>query len=149
MGEYVLFKSCFYLLSDSSSSSGTGEKTLRVHLGFEYECPRGHRFFSSAPDKVFKAPASGVFKVCSCLPLPSILLVQVRLRTEVPSTQSSTQLGFELMTSRSWQYISCHWDACSNYSAISDFPFLLVIASWAHDVMYGTQWSYWDQGRCH
>ena len=25
------------------------------------------------------------------------------------------------MTSRSWQYISRHWDACSNHSAISDF----------------------------
>ena len=24
------------------------------------------------------------------------------------------------MTSRSWQYISCHWDACSNHLAISD-----------------------------
>ena len=29
--------------------------------------------------------------------------------------------GFELTTSRSWQYTSCHWDACSNHSAISDF----------------------------
>ena len=35
-------------------------------------------------------------------------------------TPSSTLLGFELMTSRSWQYISCHWDTCSNHSAISD-----------------------------
>ena len=25
------------------------------------------------------------------------------------------------MTSGSWQHISCHWDACSNHSAISDF----------------------------
>ena len=29
--------------------------------------------------------------------------------------------GFELITSRSWQYISCHWDACSNHLVISDF----------------------------
>ena len=35
------------------------------------------------------------------------------LRTEVLCTLSSTQAGFELMTSRSRQYISCHWDACS------------------------------------
>ena len=27
---------------------------------------------------------------------------------------------FELMTSRSWQYIACHWDACFNHLAISD-----------------------------
>ena len=25
------------------------------------------------------------------------------------------------MISRSWQYISCHWDTCSNHSTISDF----------------------------
>ena len=34
---------------------------------------------------------------------------------------SLTRLGFKLMTSRSWQYISCHWDACSSGLAISDF----------------------------
>ena len=37
--------------------------------------------------------------------------------------------GFELMTSRSWQYIPCHWDACSNHSAISDFH------SWVYIVL--------------
>ena len=50
-----------------------------------------------------------------------IVLVQVRFRTEVLRTQSSTWQGFELMASRSWQVISCHWDACSNHFAISDF----------------------------
>ena len=29
--------------------------------------------------------------------------------------------GVELMTSRSWQYTSFHWDACCNHSAINDF----------------------------
>ena len=33
---------------------------------------------------------------------------------------SSTRLAFELMTSRSWEYISCNWSTCSNHSAISD-----------------------------
>ena len=37
-------------------------------------------------------------------------------------------------TPRSWQYISCHWDACSNHSAISE---IIVI----HD----TECPYWDQ----
>ena len=51
-----------------------------------------------------------------------IFLVQVQHRTEVLCTPSSTQLGCELMTSRSWQYNDCsHWDACSNHSAFSDF----------------------------
>ena len=40
----------------------------------------------------------------------------LRLRTEVLSIPSSTRLGFELMTSKSWQSIPCHWGACSNYS---------------------------------
>ena len=35
----------------------------------------------------------------------SYFLIQVRLRTEVPCTPSTTRLGFELMTSRSWQHI--------------------------------------------
>ncbi|KAK7494187.1 hypothetical protein BaRGS_00014660 [Batillaria attramentaria] len=30
------------------------ENTVRVYIGMEYECPRGHRFFCSAPDKVIK-----------------------------------------------------------------------------------------------
>ena len=50
------------------------------------------------------------------------IFIQVWLRTEVLSTPSLTRLGFELVTSRSWQYFSCHhWDACSNHLAISDF----------------------------
>ena len=65
---------------------------------------------------------------CPWYPSHQILfLVQVQLRTEVLHTPSSTRLGFELMISRSWWYfflkwwyISCHWDACSNHSAISD-----------------------------
>ena len=43
--------------------------------------------------------------------LKLIFLVQVRLWTEHHAPLS----GLELMTSRSWQYISCHWDACSNH----------------------------------
>ena len=38
----------------------------------------------------------------------------------VRGTPSSTWPGFDLITSRTLQYISCHWDACSNHSAISD-----------------------------
>ena len=48
------------------------------------------------------------------------LFSQVRLRTEVLRTPSVTPPGFELMTSRLWQYISCHWDTSSDHSAISD-----------------------------
>ena len=50
-----------------------------------------------------------------------LFFVTVRLRIEVLSTPSLTRPGFELMTSRSWQHTSCHWDTCSNHLAISDF----------------------------
>ena len=54
-------------------------------------------------------------------------------RTEVLCIPSLTQPEFELMTSRSWQYILCHWDPCSNHSAISNLPcfipFVLILIS--------------------
>ena len=53
--------------------------------------------------------------LCCCF------MVQVWLKTEVLHSPSLTWPGFELMTSRSWQYLSCHWDACSNHLTIIDF----------------------------
>ena len=44
-----------------------GDLSVTVYLGHEYECPRGHRFFISSPEKIFKAPASGQFKVTNQL----------------------------------------------------------------------------------
>ena len=63
---------------------------------------------------------------CVCKSIYNLFLFQVRLRTEVLCTPSSTQMDFEFMISRSWQYMSCHWDACSNHSAISDFNLLFL-----------------------
>ena len=61
-----------------------------------------------------------------------VSLVQVRLRTEVLRTPRSTRPGFKLMTSRSWQYISCHWDSCSNHLAFSDLS--------RHELL---NWNHW------
>ena len=36
-------------------------------------------------------------------------------------TPSLTPIRVQAHDSRSWQYISYHWDTCSNHSAISDF----------------------------
>lgn len=36
---------------------------LRIYLGDEYECPRGHRFFCSGPEKVIKVSSSSTVKV--------------------------------------------------------------------------------------
>nr|CAD7262909.1 unnamed protein product [Timema shepardi] len=45
----------------------TGNKDLsefvvKIFIGVEYECPRGHRFMCSAPDKVLKTTGSGLVK---------------------------------------------------------------------------------------
>ena len=49
-----------------------------------------------------------------------IYLVQVRLMTGVLLTPSSTWLRCALMTPKSWQYISCYWDASFSHLVISD-----------------------------
>ena len=53
-----------------------------------------------------------------------IFLVQVRLRVEVLFTPRSTLRGFELMTSRWWEYHTCHWNnVLSTLSTVILFPF--------------------------
>lgn len=44
------------------SSKEVGEVNLRIYLGDEYECPRGHRFFCSGPEKVIKVSSSSTVK---------------------------------------------------------------------------------------
>ncbi|GAB6031120.1 hypothetical protein CHUAL_007928 [Chamberlinius hualienensis] len=41
---------------------GVREFTVKIFIGTEYECPRGHRFMCSAPDKILKATGSGLVK---------------------------------------------------------------------------------------
>ncbi|XP_032668556.1 protein SMG8 [Odontomachus brunneus] len=43
-------------------SKGGKEFVVKIFVGVEYECPRGHRFMASAPDKVLKATGSGIVK---------------------------------------------------------------------------------------
>lgn len=38
------------------------EFVVKIFVGVEYECPRGHRFMASAPDKVLKATGNGIVK---------------------------------------------------------------------------------------
>ncbi|KAL3280595.1 hypothetical protein HHI36_003827 [Cryptolaemus montrouzieri] len=55
-----------------SKSSGRGRRgrssgslpqfTVKVFIGLEYECPAGHRFMLSAPDKVLKAAPGSIVK---------------------------------------------------------------------------------------
>lgn len=39
------------------------QQTVRGHIGMEYECPCGHRFFCSGPDKISKVTSNGNVKV--------------------------------------------------------------------------------------
>ena len=71
-----------------------------------------------------------------------LFLVLVQLRTQVLCTRSSTRLEFKLMTSISWQYISCHWDACSNNRAISDLKEIychIILNVWGDFKCTGSQ----------
>ena len=43
-------------------SKGGKEFVVKIFIGVEYECPRGHRFMASAPDKVLKATGNGIVK---------------------------------------------------------------------------------------
>ncbi|CAK9818597.1 Nonsense-mediated mRNA decay factor SMG8 [Anthophora quadrimaculata] len=43
-------------------SKGGKEFVVKIFVGVEYECPRGHRFMASAPDKVLKATGNGIVK---------------------------------------------------------------------------------------
>ncbi|XP_053379318.1 nonsense-mediated mRNA decay factor SMG8-like isoform X1 [Mercenaria mercenaria] len=38
------------------------EVNLRVYIGEEYECPRGHRFFCSGPEKIIKVSSTSTVK---------------------------------------------------------------------------------------
>lgn len=40
--------------------------SVKIFIGIEYECIRGHRFMSSAPGVVLKASGAGVIKEDAC-----------------------------------------------------------------------------------
>ncbi|UYV68631.1 SMG8 [Cordylochernes scorpioides] len=43
-------------------STDSNQFTVKIFLGVEYECPRGHRFMCSAPDRVLRSTTSGLVK---------------------------------------------------------------------------------------
>ena len=76
------------------------------------------------------------------------ILIQVRLRTKVLSTPSSTRLGFEFMTSRSWQHFSCQWDACSNHAIPKTFRNETTLHQLIDDTVTGFIWHSCNQAFC-
>ncbi|KAI8796259.1 protein smg8 [Biomphalaria glabrata] len=49
-------------LSKSNIETTEAMTSVRIYLGMEYECPRGHRFFCSGPDKVIKVSSNSIVK---------------------------------------------------------------------------------------
>ncbi|KAH9504385.1 Protein smg8 [Bulinus truncatus] len=49
-------------LSKSNIETPETLSSIRIYLGMEYECPRGHRFFCSGPDKVIKVSSNSIVK---------------------------------------------------------------------------------------
>ncbi|KAK3784339.1 hypothetical protein RRG08_017913 [Elysia crispata] len=49
-------------ISKAGPEPGDTATTVRVYLGMEYECPRGHRFFCSGPDKIIKVSSNSIVK---------------------------------------------------------------------------------------
>ena len=45
-----------------SNTNRVPQFTVKVFIGIEYECPRGHRFMLAAPDKVLRAAPSSIVK---------------------------------------------------------------------------------------
>ncbi|UJR21134.1 hypothetical protein I4U23_024233 [Adineta vaga] len=45
-----------------ATSSSIWDVTIRVYIGCEYECPRGHRFLCSSPNHVIRVGPTGVVK---------------------------------------------------------------------------------------
>ena len=105
-----------------------------------------HNFFVLPNSSSY--PNIWVYNINTCMcciinGLYIVFLVQVRFRTEVPRTQSSTRPGFALMTSKSWQCISYHWDDCSNHSAISDFNTKCTNHKWL-GVVFDHNYQQWN-----
>eukprot|EP00794_Sanderia_malayensis_P015308 gene15308-16885_t len=59
------------MVKKGAKDDKTKQSHVKAHIGNEYECPRGHRFICSAPDRVVKASGSGhlrdsAIKLVSC-----------------------------------------------------------------------------------
>ncbi len=51
--------------TSSSSGSANSSISIRAYIGMEYECPCGHRFICSGPDRIVKVSTQGTVKVAS------------------------------------------------------------------------------------
>nr|CAG4650013.1 EOG090X02WG [Sida crystallina] len=51
-----------YFGKGKRGKQGHYEFTVKIFIGVEYECPRGHRFMSSSPGRVLKATGAGLVK---------------------------------------------------------------------------------------
>lgn len=47
----------------AAARSSMWDATIRVYIGCEYECPRGHRFLCASPNHVIRVGPNGSVKV--------------------------------------------------------------------------------------
>ena len=83
-------------------------------------------FITNQSFYLYKLPCEEVWfytKEISCQSHAAVPLESVDIfdRSRLLRTPSLARPGFGLMTSRSWQYVSCHWDVCSNHLTIREF----------------------------
>ncbi|CAF1944771.1 unnamed protein product [Rotaria magnacalcarata] len=51
-----------YVPTKGAASSSIWDVTIRIYIGCEYECPRGHRFLCSSPNHVVRVGQNGAVK---------------------------------------------------------------------------------------
>lgn len=49
--------------NNQSNSQAAAPIVVKVYIGMEYECPCGHRFICSGPDRIVKVSSNGNVKV--------------------------------------------------------------------------------------
>lgn len=81
-----------------TSSSALGSNTpaagvIRTYIGCEYECPCGHRFICSGPDRLVKASSNGVVKDDAY----KLLNMDMPLYTACPCRKDSTPYMAQMM----------------------------------------------------
>ena len=48
---------------DTSNIEKQPTVTIKAYIGMDYECPIGHRFICSGPDRLVKVSSNGIIKV--------------------------------------------------------------------------------------
>ncbi|KAK2726698.1 hypothetical protein QYM36_007512 [Artemia franciscana] len=90
----------------SKNLKSEAEFTVKIFIGEEYECPRGHRFICCAPEKALRAPTTGVketavkiigsdmplYMTCPCRSNKSLIAQLMRIHIVTPKAPVTVTL---------------------------------------------------------